>query len=85
LTYVVLPYTVSTHDEKTKMPCAEKLRLLVEYQQKTQAYADAIGKMTLTNLSQSEAARLSAATEKARCASKDARARLDQHTADHGC
>lgn len=69
----------------SKEPCEQKLNLLVEYQKRTQAYAEAIGQMTITNLTQSEVRRLTAATERARRASMEARSRLDEHIGEHGC
>ncbi len=69
----------------TKLPCEEKLRLLVEFQSRVQAYADSIGRMTTTGLTQAEIDELSAAIESTREACREARARLDQHTAEHGC
>ena len=68
-----------------KHRCEEKIALLVEYQNITQAYFLALGYMAEDSLSKVDAERVSAAVEEAREASARARERLDHHVAEHHC
>jgi len=65
--------------------CPEKLRLLVEYQELTQVWSAAIGKMVVRNISQSEYGRLYREAGEARQRSIAARYRLARHIVEHGC
>jgi hypothetical protein len=65
--------------------CEERARLLVEYQNLMQVYAEAIGRLTIKYISQLEYERRSQAAEKGRQDSIAARERLDRHISEHGC
>jgi len=65
--------------------CTEKLRLVVEYQELTQVWSAAIGKMVVRNISQSEYDRLSREADEARQRSIAARYRLARHVVEHRC
>jgi hypothetical protein len=68
-----------------KHRCEEKIALIVEYQNITQAYFLALGYMAEYSLSNVASERVSAAVEEARQASASARERLDHHVAEHDC
>lgn len=68
-------------------PCEEKKRLMQEYQRTTEIYSAAVNDLAkkMGVVLKPEYERLSAATEKARHTSADARDRLERHIAQHGC
>jgi hypothetical protein len=65
--------------------CAEKQRLLVEYQKSNEECSASVGKMVARGISQSEYNRLCRETGKARERSIATRRRLARHIVDHGC
>ena len=66
-------------------PCAEKSRLMFEYQKYAGEYSVAVGNLSAQNLSEPEYEQWSAAAEAARQASHTAREAFDRHIAEYHC
>jgi hypothetical protein len=65
--------------------CEEKLRLLIEYQNRTAEYSLAVSELAFRCTSNEEFEGMSRAAEKARIASQNARERLMRHVEEHRC
>jgi hypothetical protein len=70
-----------------KQSCRTKTALLVEWQNAAAAYATAVSEISkrIGKASSQEYSKLSHVAEVARNRSREARANLDIHIADHGC
>jgi hypothetical protein len=75
------------YDHSWRMQCAEKLRLLGEYEEKVRLYAAAVGDLSANRPTTAidRYIELKDVAEEARRKCEDARYSVERHTAAHGC
>ena len=72
---------------KENRPCAEKKRLLTEYDTATSRFYDVVTKFLrdIRALSKDECDRAAQSADEARIRSEEARIELERHVSTHGC